>query len=274
MTTTQFLICGALVLAGFFLLQRESGLARKLSLLCFCTASAVGVYFLTHFWWLGLLAAAAWILIPLVELVIVVRRLRVPRSRQLESAAAPRQDYDELMIISTEVEALGFKQADECRLRQPENEQFYRLFVHEKEPVHASIAYVADKHFGFHFIGFTSLDNTGRLWVTWDYPLTYGLKVPPGVLVFRNLDADNAVELYLSHQEFLELNGVDKNLTAIDRAPEAARARLEKSLQTQLDYNIKEGVLEPEENSPDNLRYSWPGTFYVATQVLRDLVIL
>jgi hypothetical protein len=274
MTTSQFATCGGLVLVGFVLLQLDWGIARKLSLVAFCAASALGVYFLTHIGWLGCASALAWIFIPLVELLIVVRRLRVPRSRQLESAAAPRAGYNQLHELTGEVEALGFRVADECRLRQIDNDQFYRLFVHDTEPVHASIAYIANANFGFHFIGFTSLDKSGQLWITWDYPFTYGLKVPPGVIVFRNLRVESAAELYDSHREFLALNGVDKNLAAVDCAPETARARLEKSLQTQLDYNLKQGILAPEKNSSDNLRYSWTGTLYVVLQVVRDLIAL
>ncbi len=274
MSHLEFFICGGMALVGFYLLQLNSSLARKVGLLSFCISSSLGIYFLTRNYWLGVVTAIAWFLLPISELFLIVRKLRVPQFRTLISASAPREDIETLQKLTEDLVNLGFRQVDECRLDESESEQFYRLFINEKEPIHASISYVSDHQVGFHFVGFSSRDQANRLWVTWDYPLTYGLKVPPGIALFRNLYSDDAADLYASHLEFLKINGALDQLVMTDSSPQAVRARLQETLQTQLDYNIREGILATEKDSDHHFRYSWRGTIYVTAQVLRDLVKL
>jgi hypothetical protein len=54
---------------------------------------------------------------------------------------------------------------------------------------------------------------------------------------------------------------------------EEARARLQETLNQQIEYNISRGYLAPV-TGPDaeSFCYSWRGTLYVAGQVLRDLI--
>jgi hypothetical protein len=261
----------ALVLAGFAFLQSRSRGGRKFSLVCFTLGTAMGVYALTHSWECAVLAIAAWVIFPIAELVFVIRKLRVPRTRLLEDASPMEIGGDELTTLTRDMTSLGFRQADECRLMPAMHDQYYRLFVHETEPVHASIGCVVHNNFSFFFVSFSTEDQFGRLWLTWDYPLTYGLKVPPQMVVFRNLDAESTEDLYNSHLEFLQLNNVDKALAPRANSRESARDRLLKMLRAQLEHNITLGILTPEFVGAENYRYSWRGTLFVAGQVLKDL---
>lgn len=274
MNLIQLLICGAIIMAGYALLQWPSGTLRKAGILFFCAASGLGVYFISGQWWLGLCVLAGWILFPISELIYVLRKLRVPRVRVLEEVNRPPQHFEDLSGLTHDLAQLGFRQVDDCEWYSVMHTQFYRLFVHDTEPYHAALSYIYNDQFGFHFVSYSSQDADGRIWVTWDYPLTYGLKMPPEVALFRALDCETASELLDQHKEFLAINEVDKRLVGTTVTAESARERLDQTLRKQLEYNITEGILAPEHISKENFRYSWRGTMYVTSQVLRDLVRL
>ena len=110
--------------------------------------------------------------------------------------------------------------------------------------------------------------------MTWDYPLTYGLSMPPTIALYRALHCETAADLYQAHLDFLAVNGLEeKDLAAGDQTPGAARARLEETLNQQIEHNISRGYLAPAASSDaENFSYSWRGTIYVAGQILRDLL--
>jgi hypothetical protein len=207
-------------------------------------------------------------------MVFVLRQLRVPRHRELQDARAPRDEFEELSEVTEELVAAGFEQLDECRLTPAEHEQYYRIFARGDGLVQATIGYIAQGPIGFHFVAFTSNGKDGRRWVTWDYPLTYGLVMPPNTAVYRALHCVDAAELYEEHKRFLEINEVhDEDLSAGEKTPEAVRQRLEDTLNQQIEYNVSCGYLAPVSSAnEENFAYSWRGTLYVAGQVLRDLI--
>jgi hypothetical protein len=274
MTLVQLLICGGIILAGYALMQWPSAAFRKAGVLFYCLASSLSVYFLTGVWWIGLAVLACWILFPVSELVYVLRQLRVPRERVFEQVRRAPQQFEELNALTNEMAQLGFRQVDDCEWYSPMHTQYYRLFVHESGPYHAGLSFIYNEQFGFHFMSYSSQDLSGRVWMTWDYPLTYGLKMPPEVALFRALDCETPGELFGQHKEFLAINSVEKGLIQTPLEAQAARERLDMTLRKQLEYNIRQGILSPEQLSKDNFRYSWRGTIYVTQQVLRDLVRL
>jgi len=266
--------CAALVLCGFGLLQFRATWSRKAGLLCFWAASGGAVWALSGFWWAGAATLGLWIAFPISEMVIVLRRLQIPRERVLEEAIAPLEEFPELRSITHELEEIGFHKVEDCNLTPTVQEQFYRLFGHADGLHHGVIGFVTEGNLGFDFIAFSSEDRQGRQWVTWDYPLSYGLKMPPQVILHRTLHCTTVAELFEAHRELLHLNGVgDTDLVAgSDLA--AVRGRLERSLARQLQYNVSIGILSPGRAEADGLRYSWRGAFYVASEVMRDLVRL
>jgi hypothetical protein len=266
--------CFVLLLAGLSLLQLDSITYRKIGMALIWLASGLGAYFLSGSIVLGCTMLAAWIFFPLWEMVFVLRQLRVPRYRKLADARAPRDEFEELADITEGLVEAGFEQLDECRLRPAEHEQYYRIFVREEGLTQATIGYIAQGPIGFHFVAFTSNGKDERRWVTWDYPLTYGLVMPPTTAVYRALHCQDVTELYRAHLDFLEANEVrPDDLVAGERTSEAARGRLEETLNQQIEYNISRGFLSPVVGQDEeSFAYSWRGTLYVAGQVLRDLL--
>ena len=274
MDLSQLCGCAILLLGGLWLLQLHSTLGRKFGMGLIWLASAAATYCLTHSVLMAVIMLLAWVLFPIWEMLFVLRRLRVPRHRGLSDARAPREDFQELSEITDELRDAGFEVLDECRLNPSEHEQYYRIFDRADGKTQATIGYIAHGSIGFHFVAFTSEGSDGRRWVTWDYPLTYGLSMPPHIALYRALHCESIADLYQAHQDFLEINDVENaELIATERTPQAARARLEQTLNQQIEHNISRGFLAPSANSEaENFSYSWRGTLYVAGQILRDLI--
>lgn len=274
MDLRQLLGCFVLMLAGLSLLQLNGITYRKIGMALIWLASGLGAYFMTGSVFLAVAMLALWIFFPLWEMVFVLRQLRVPRHRELADARAPRDEFEELGDMTDALTRTGFELLDECKLRPAQHEQYYRIFIREDGRVQATIGYIAQGPVGFHFVAFTSNGKDGRRWVTWDYPLTYGLVMPPEIAVFRALHCQDIAELYQAHLDFLEINSISADDLEVGvRTREAARARLEETLNQQIEYNISHGYLAPvKAQDEENFCYSWRGTLYVAGQVLRDLL--
>jgi hypothetical protein len=274
MDPTHILGCVVLMLGGLSLLQLDNITFRKIGMAMIWLASGVAIYFATGSVVLAALMLVAWMFFPLWEMLFVLRKLRVPRHRELADARAPRDEFEELADITRQLDTADFEQVDECRLRPAQHEQYYRIFVRKDGLAQATVGYIAQGAIGFHFVAFTSNSQDGRRWITWDYPLTYGLVMPPETALYRALYCESVPDLYQAHLDFLEVNGVkEESLVADERTREAARARLEQTLNQQIEYNISRGFLAPAAGpDSDNFCYSWRGTLYVAGQVLRDLI--
>ena len=162
--------CFALMVGGLYLFQLDGVAFRKAGMAAIWLASGLGAYCITGSLPMAGVILVVWMCFPLWEMVFVLRKLRVPRHRELADARAPREDFEELAEISRALQEAGFELLDECRLRPVQHEQYYRIFVRNDGLVQATIGYVAQGAIGFHFIAFTSNGSDGRRWVTWDYP--------------------------------------------------------------------------------------------------------
>ena len=274
MDYSELIGCVTLLLGGLTLFQFDSVTARKLGLGFIWLASGLFVLAVSGSVLFACAMLMAWVLFPLWEMVFVLRQLRVPRHRELADARAPRDEFEELGNLTSDMLEAGFEQLDECRLRPAEHEQYYRIFIRKDGLVQATIGYIAQGPIGFHFVAFTSQTKDGRRWVTWDYPLTYGLVMPPETAVFRSLHSHGVPDLYQGHLDFLTANDLSEDLLlAVEPTRDAARARMEENLNQQIEYNISRGYLAPvKKRDEENFCYSWRGTLYVASQVLRDLL--
>jgi len=274
MDLPELLACFVLLMGGISLLQFDTITYRKIGMALIWLASGLAAYFLSGSVTLGVAMLGAWIFFPLWEMVFVLRQLRLPRHRELSDARAPRDEFEELSDMTQALVELGFEQLDECRLSPTEHEQYYRIFATADGLTQATIGYIAQGAIGFHFVGFTSNGKDSRRWVTWDYPLTYGLVMPPNTAVYRALHCQSVEDLFQAHVDFLQVNEVSPaDLIVMERTPEAVRARLEETLDQQIEYNISRGFLSPVTGADEeNFAYSWRGTLYVAGQVLRDLL--
>jgi hypothetical protein len=94
------------------------------------------------------------------------------------------------------------------------------------------------------------------------------LKIPPTVHLHRVAGDAPFDTLLEGHGDFLRERGVeDSALQAVD--PDSVRAAVEQDMETQMQHNIREGLLEPADDGHG--RYSWRGMLYLWFQFLRDI---
>jgi hypothetical protein len=117
----------------------------------------------------------------------------------------------------------------------------------------------------------SSRAKSGTIWTTWNYPLSYGLKLTPQFRINRERPDQSFWQLYQSHRQFLRRNNVDVGeIDALDE--ERIQAEIEKDLRDQIAHNIAKGVLK--QTAAGDVKYSWRGMLYLWCQFLLDLVRL
>ncbi|PYK70410.1 MAG: hypothetical protein DME44_11515, partial [Verrucomicrobia bacterium] len=117
----------------------------------------------------------------------------------------------------------------------------------------------------------SSRAKDGQIWTTWNYPLSYGLKLTPQFRINRQRPDQTFWQLYQSHREFLRSHSVETSaLDALD--DERMQTDIENDLREQIAHNVRAGVLKPA--AKDVVKYSWRGMIYLWCQFLIDLVRL
>jgi hypothetical protein len=117
----------------------------------------------------------------------------------------------------------------------------------------------------------SSRARSGIIWTTWNYPLSYGLKLTPQYRINRQRPDQSFWQLYQSHRAFLRKNNVQLDaINSLDE--ERIEKEIERDLREQIAHNIDKGVLK---STPEgDVKYSWRGMIYLWCQFLIDLVRL
>src|SRR5437867_4477519 len=69
----------------------------------------------------------------------------------------------------------------------------------------------------FYYLRISSRAKDGIVWTTWNYPLSYGLKLTPQFRINRQRPDQTFWQLYHSHREFLRNHSVETtSLDALD----------------------------------------------------------
>jgi hypothetical protein len=219
---------------------------------------------------LGFVFASTWFLLPWLEILTRVRKLRLPLHRILEkSPPPPSSRFPAFGDLSDELEALGFEHADDVDWRHDDLRQFYRLFYNTAHRTAAAICLVEQGPFSFFYVTFTSRTWDGHTFMTWNYPFSYGMHLLPNTVANR-VDEDLGVEaLAANHYDFLEKSGAHAAGIA-DRDPAGLRPDFERDLHQQLEHNIARGILA--RDGDEFIRYSVRGWFFLWGQFLREFV--
>ena len=217
---------------------------------------------------LGAVFASSWFLLPWLEILTRVRRLRLPLDRQLEKCPPPPSSmFPDFATLSDEMETIGFEYVDDVDWNHDDTRHFYRLFYNPEKRVSASICLLEQDRFSFFYVTFTSRAADGRVFMTWNYPFSYGMHLLPQT-VMNTVDEELSVEeLALSHIDFLSKQS---DLQLLSMEAEGLRADIERELRTQLEHNIARGILVRDKN--EMIRYSVRGMFFLWGQFLREFV--
>jgi len=243
---------------------------RRLGLLSIAATVFTAGYLLSRSVWVGAACVAGLLFLPWIEILLRIRHLRLPLRKPLRQAAPPSQEmFPDLGDETDRIEAAGFEHAADLGWEMDGYRQFLRLFAHPDKRAEASITHVEQSQIGFHFASVTSRAADGSVYITWNCPVPSSLKILPTVHLNRLPGETPFAALLAGHETFLAQRGLQPDaLRAVE--PDAVRLSVERDMESQMQHNLREGLLEPE--GEEHGRYSWRGMLFLWWQVLRDIL--
>ncbi len=247
-------------------------LLQKLGALCIIAASFLAGYLLTHSIAVGAVCAGSWLLLPWLEILTRIRKLRLPAEKNLRHRAPPSSEmFPALSELTDEVEQEGFEYVEDAGWDWEDYQQFFRLFYNGKDRAQAALCLIEQDEIAFYYVSISSRGKDGRIWTTWNYPFSYSLKLVPQLKVNRARADDTILQMAESHHGFLRRHGVATD-TLEELDAEAIQRDIQQDMRAQITHNIASGVLK---RMPEGkVSYSWRGLFFLWCQFLRDLVRL
>lgn len=218
----------------------------------------------------GALFVGGWFLVPWMEIVFRVRRLRFPLKSEVVSRFPPSRDiFPDLNELTREAEDAGFTQVGDAGWMWSETEHFMRLFYHEEKRVQASVALARQGGLGFAYVSLTSRGKNGVVYTSTNYPFPSTMKHPPKHLVNRYEDAESFEDLLADHEDYLQALAVTTDELA-EQDTEFLHAYIQRDMSVQVDHNLLEGLIVKAGSS--EFRYSWRGCVFLYWQILKDMV--
>jgi len=222
--------------------------------------------------WLGAAFAVSWLLLPWLEILTHVRRMRLPLERSLAARTPPaRSVFPGFAEFSEEAEEVGFEYVQDTGWDHEDHTHFFRLFYDADKRVQAAICLVEQGDLAFYYLALTSRGQDGRVWMTWNYPFSYGLKLPPRIQLNRVQGEADFQKLLERHEAFLAAHQITPEQIA-PQPVDAICESLERDLRDQIFHNIDRGLLV--RDGETLIRYSTRGLFFLWFQFLRDFVRL
>ena len=268
----DILIIAAVALFSMALRSYAHPVLHKLGSFCILGTSFLIGWRFTGYWEVGALCAGSWLLLPWLEILTRVRRLRLPTQKPLKHRPPPSHEaFPALDILTTELEEEGFTHADDAGWDWEDHRQFFRLFYKEDERLQASVCLIDQDDMAFYYLTLSSRGKDGVTWTTWNYPFSYSMKLAPQLRMNRLRGDQTVFDMLGSHRQFLTREGV--NLEALGESiPEELHAEMQRELQAQIAHNVSAGLLLPSDEG--KVRYSWRGLLFIWVQFLRDFVSL
>src|SRR5881398_2488454 len=209
-----FLTLGVAVLS-VALRSYQTSLAQKLGALGILIASFLAVYFITGNAGWGVAGAASWLFLPWLEILTRIRTLRLPKEKRLRPKNPPSNSlFPALDEISREIENEGFAHVNDAGWDWEDYRQFFRLFYKEEDRAQATICLNEQHDLSFYYLRISSRTQDGTIWTTWNYPLSYRLKLTPHFRINRQRPDQSFWQLYQSHKAFLRDHAVETDIIA------------------------------------------------------------
>ncbi len=272
MTLSHILLVLGVAVMSFSLRSFVSPLLHRLGSFGVIATSYLIGWLFTGYWFVGLLLASSWLLLPWLEILTRVRRMKMPIERNLRLKSPPDEEaFPALDELTHEIEGENFEHVDDVGWDWDDHQQFFRLFYKDEERAQAAVCLIDKEDMAFFYLSLSSRAKDGKIWTTWNYPFSYSLKMVPNWRVNRVRGDRTFLEIHENHRDFLRANGViAEDLQPLDG--ETIQAEIAKDLQAQISHNIATGVLR--QDADGEVRYSWRGMFFIWLQFLRDFVSL
>jgi hypothetical protein len=270
MDLKEFLYLAALVVFAMGCRTFENRYLQKLGWVGLLLASYLLGWWLTGSHVAGTCGVLTWFLLPWLEIVGRVRKLRFPIKSEIKHRFPPsRELFPQLGELTREAEALGYEEIEDAGWSWDGAEHFVRLFYHAKERTQATIALAVQGPLAISHVSLTSRLPDGRSFTTSNFPFAPSLQFSAKQMVNRDYYAESLEAMKGAHRQFLDKHGVAEAEMA-ELNVEQLPAQMERDMSVQIDHNIEKGLIEPLGNG--EFRYSWRGCFFLWFQVVKDMV--
>ncbi len=268
----EILIVLGIALFSFACRSFEHPFVRRLGGLGVLVTTFLIAFFLTGQLTAGALAVLAWFLLPWLEILTRIRRLRLPLDKKLQRKPPPSNHrFPDLAQITEEVENQGFEYVEDTGWDWDGVDQFFRLFYHPGRKEEAAICLSEQGPMAFSYLSISSRTRDGRTWRTWNYPFSYTMKLAPELHMNRFLTAHSFADLLEEHQAFLDRNEVGDR-EVVEEQPQEISGAIQEEIRSQINHNLNTGLIAVSGNG--TFRYSWRGLFFLWTQFVKDMVKL
>lgn len=269
---SEILIVGAAAIFSMALRSYQNRLIHRLGTIMVFVTSFLAGWLLGGHLLIGVAFASTWLFLPWLEILTRVRKMRLPIERRLSPRTPPPPStfptFDEL---SEEIEEAKFEHVDDVGWEVDDHRQFYRLYYQPDSQTEAAICLVEQDELAFYYVSITSRTRSGEIYMTWNYPFSYGMRLIPKLRLNRCMGDQSFAELLSDHRLFLDSEAV--GLDAVEsQTPESMREHIENDQREQITHNIDRGLLKLD--GADSFKYSVRGMFFLWVQFLRDLVRL
>ncbi len=266
----QILYVAAALIFAIACRSFENRFIQKLGWLALLGASYLSGYYLTGTHVGGGIFIAAWFMLPWLEIIFRVRKLRFPIKSEVKHRFPPsREVFPELSDLSSEADDAGFTEVGDTGWQWSQTDHFMRLFYHAEKRTQAAIALAQQGDFGFSYVSLTSRSSNGVTFTTTNYPFASTMKHSPKQRLNRFTQAGSFADLLERHEIFLMREGIILEDLALQDT-EFLHAYIERDMSVQIDHNITTGVIEPTGNG--EFRYSWRGCIFLYRQVVKDML--
>lgn len=268
------LVVGLAVMA-IGLRSSRSPMIRKVGALLFLVTSFLAAAFIAHCWWAGVLGLVPWLMLPWVELLTRIRRLRLPGDNRLRHRETPDPSFfPHAAEAAVDLEEFGFEHVGDCDWEWSGMQQYLQIYWHPEEMAEATICLCEQGDVAFSFLSMTSRDRSGRILRTTNFPFSPTLKCPPHLLWNHVPCERNSVDLILGdHRRFLEKCRASAE-TLMVPDPEQIEEAIEAEMKCQIRHNLEAGIIRPSQDEVGTFEYSTRGLFFLWRQFVKDMVRL
>lgn len=266
-----------LIVIGLFVLavalrSSRNFVLRKLGALLFLGATFALFYFVSGRILIGLMGAGMWFLLPWIELLTRVRRMKLPLDNRLSHRGVPdAAHFPNAAEAAAAMDEAGFEHVSDCGWEWGGMHQFFRLFWHPEERAIAAVCLCEQCDVTFAFISITSHDAKGNIWRTTNFPFAPTLRCPPNIR-WNHVPCERSCfhQILVNHRDFLARMNVAEHLRMPD--PEIIEDGIEAEMRKQVEHNLASGIIRL--TGDGHFKYSKRGLLFLWGQFIKDMIRL
>ena len=270
----ETLVVIGLVLLALGLRSSRVPVPRKLGAFMLLVASYLALYFIFEKWYYGFLGVIPWFLLPWIELLTRIKRMRLPMENRLRHQVAPDPTFfPNATEAASAMDEAGFEHVEDRGWDWSGMHQYFLLYWHPEERAEAAICLCEQGNVAFSFMSITSRDAEGNILRTTNFPFSPTLKCPDNIHWNHVPCEKNCFHQILKdHHEFLEKKKIDPESLRVPD-PEEIGSSVEVEMKTQIRYNLDAGIIRPCMDDT-HFEYSSRGLFFLWGQYLKDMIRL